>query len=357
MYSGKNKIDFCRRLGNDWQDLADYFDIPSDQRQQFEKGRECQAIWEWLANRNRLQELPEGLKFLKREDLFSIFDNAKSIPLLFYLPNRKPQKNKLKELINTYRAQYPDKKQRPLLCLIHGDENQYGNFIKCLLADFLLNDKAFSEYFCNGLFEIELLIEELNTVDQLHQEILEFLENKINAKPEKQAIAQKLAKEQRPIIIHARLLTKDLQDWQDDKKTIIDGFIEFWADWPKNVYAKHKLFLVFVSFSYERKNIFSVINWLRWKKTRKTTNSAIADQFENWNKSEKVLANILPKLESVKRVQACNWIRNYEDQIRMFCNDTYTLEHKVKALYQNRDAIPMEELARELENLLTNPNN
>ena len=289
--------------------------------------------------------------------------------ILFYLPDRKPQKDELRKAIEAYRVQYPDKKQRPLLCLIHGDENEYGNFVKCLLGNFLLNDNALSEYFRNGLFEIELLLEEFHTVDKLHQEILDSLvKNKINAKPEKKAIAHELAMKRCPIIIHVRLQSKDLEDWQDDDKTVLDGFIEFWADWPKKVYAQHQLFLVFLSFSYEgRKNNFSVVNWFRRKKSRKATNSALLNQFESLNKkfptiraffeSEKVHAKVLQKLDSVKRIQACNWIGNYEDQIRKFCNDTYALERQVKALYKNRDAIPMEELARELEILLNNPNN
>jgi hypothetical protein len=73
--------------------------------------------------------------------------------------------------------------------------------------------------------------------------------------------------------------------------------------------------------------------------------------------SKKVHAKVLQKLDSVKRKPACNWIGNYEDQIRKFCNDTYALEHKVKALYKNRDAIPMEELAEKLKFLLTKSNN
>jgi hypothetical protein len=71
-YSGKTKISLCKRLGDSWQDLADYFEIPC---QQFEQGRECRAIWKWLANRNRLQKLPEALKYIEREDLLEIFQS------------------------------------------------------------------------------------------------------------------------------------------------------------------------------------------------------------------------------------------------------------------------------------------
>jgi hypothetical protein len=275
VYSGKNKIIFCKRLGNDWQELADYLEISPYHRRQFQQGCESQDIWEWLEEKERLQELPEALKYIKREDLSPLFDKEKISPqaltrqqdwnsdedfnqfqlkafpkFLFFLPDRKPQKDELKKAIKDYRAQYSDKKQRPLLCLMHGDENEYGNFIKCLLKNFLPSDNGLSEHFRKGLFEIELLFEEFHTVDKLHQEILGILENKINAN-EKETIANKFAMERRPIIVHARLLTKDLEDWQDDQKTVLDGFIDFWADWPKKVYAQHQLFLVFLSVSYE----------------------------------------------------------------------------------------------------------
>jgi hypothetical protein len=68
-YSGKTKIEFCRRLQSDWRDLADYFDIPNDDRARFDKGREPHGVWEWLASRNRLQELPEALAYIDRPDI------------------------------------------------------------------------------------------------------------------------------------------------------------------------------------------------------------------------------------------------------------------------------------------------
>jgi hypothetical protein len=68
-YSGKTKIEFCRRLQSDWRDLADYFDIPSAVQASFHKGREPHSVWEWLSRRNRLQELPEALAYIDRPDI------------------------------------------------------------------------------------------------------------------------------------------------------------------------------------------------------------------------------------------------------------------------------------------------
>ena len=56
-------------MGNNWEDLADYFDIPLADRARFRPGRECQDIWEWLELRQRLGGLVDALRRISREDL------------------------------------------------------------------------------------------------------------------------------------------------------------------------------------------------------------------------------------------------------------------------------------------------
>jgi hypothetical protein len=68
-YSGKTKLAFCARLGNDWQRLADYLEIPPSDQARFERGNESHGIWVWLHNCGRLQELPAALEFIERPDL------------------------------------------------------------------------------------------------------------------------------------------------------------------------------------------------------------------------------------------------------------------------------------------------
>ncbi len=68
-YSGRSKIGLCGRMDDEWEDLADYYDIPLADRKLFRSGRECQEIWKWLENRKKLDSLPEGLKRIGREDL------------------------------------------------------------------------------------------------------------------------------------------------------------------------------------------------------------------------------------------------------------------------------------------------
>jgi len=61
-YDGKIKLAFCKRLGQEWQDLADYFDIPIDDRAAFRLGHEPREVWEWLDRRTRLDELAGALR-------------------------------------------------------------------------------------------------------------------------------------------------------------------------------------------------------------------------------------------------------------------------------------------------------
>ena len=68
-YSGKHKIAFCKRLGKNWQELADYFDISDSLRKQYAQGNEAREIWTWLVQTERLDELVAALKFIDRQDI------------------------------------------------------------------------------------------------------------------------------------------------------------------------------------------------------------------------------------------------------------------------------------------------
>jgi formylglycine-generating enzyme required for sulfatase activity len=69
MFTGRQKLAFAQRLGNDWQKLADYFEIPIGQRQSFTKGRGPEGVWEWLEARGRLPELLDALRYIDRADI------------------------------------------------------------------------------------------------------------------------------------------------------------------------------------------------------------------------------------------------------------------------------------------------
>jgi hypothetical protein len=75
-YSGKIKLAFCDRLGNDWRKLADYLEIAPADQSCFERGDEGRRIWVWLENRKRLTILPEALTFIGRQDLADVIQRV-----------------------------------------------------------------------------------------------------------------------------------------------------------------------------------------------------------------------------------------------------------------------------------------
>jgi hypothetical protein len=68
-YSGKQKIAFCKRLGKNWEELADYFDIPDSLRKQYPQGNEAREIWTWLVQTDKMNKLAEALEFIERQDI------------------------------------------------------------------------------------------------------------------------------------------------------------------------------------------------------------------------------------------------------------------------------------------------
>lgn len=75
-FSGKTKIALCKRLGNDWKHLADYFDIEPADQARFAEGDEGRDIWVWLEIRGRLGELPAALSGIGRVDLEQLFTST-----------------------------------------------------------------------------------------------------------------------------------------------------------------------------------------------------------------------------------------------------------------------------------------
>lgn len=68
-FSGKAKLQFTQRLGEDWRNLADWLEIPLNDQRGFSPGDEARAIWAWLEVRNQLRELPGALREIHRDDL------------------------------------------------------------------------------------------------------------------------------------------------------------------------------------------------------------------------------------------------------------------------------------------------
>jgi nucleoside phosphorylase len=77
---GEVRLQFNRRLGDDWRDLADFLGVPGHQIRSFNRGDEARDLWEWLNVRGRLGELPRALLAVGRADLADLLRQGATVP-------------------------------------------------------------------------------------------------------------------------------------------------------------------------------------------------------------------------------------------------------------------------------------
>jgi hypothetical protein len=75
-YPGQVKLAVIKRLTTDWIDLADYFEIDPSTRARFQLGDGPRRTWEYLDEREKLDELEDALRFINRHDLADELDAA-----------------------------------------------------------------------------------------------------------------------------------------------------------------------------------------------------------------------------------------------------------------------------------------
>jgi nucleoside phosphorylase len=73
---GRIKVEVCRELHYDWQDVADAVGVPSFEQRRFRTGDEPRALWEWLEDRGRLGELAAALDTIGRADVAALLRSA-----------------------------------------------------------------------------------------------------------------------------------------------------------------------------------------------------------------------------------------------------------------------------------------
>ncbi|MEI5519154.1 hypothetical protein WB401_39195 [Streptomyces brasiliscabiei] len=76
VFSGRVKVKVCHSLLDDWEDVADLFDVPPHHKARFRPGNEPRGLWEWLEARGKLAALPDMLTEIGRADLAQVMRSS-----------------------------------------------------------------------------------------------------------------------------------------------------------------------------------------------------------------------------------------------------------------------------------------
>lgn len=268
------------------------------------------------------------------------------VHFLPYLANRTAQKDSLRDALRRLNRLAP----RPIVCLIHGDENQAQDMFLERLKKYILpellgvpRELSITEYALSWP-------DRYNKVQSfpviLPRRIAEAVQLPDDVSLEE--LNGRLAAQMAPVMFSTFLLT---QDWERHGAEGLRSFLRFWQHWP--LLSPNQLMAVclFVTYQVKRESNFVA----RWRTQR--LNAEIAEEIEKLTREqlEGIVCCVPPRLEGIERGEAEHWARSTET--RTICPRDEMI-HGIRTIYEGWEkkersiAIPMEELAEELRKLL-----
>jgi len=288
----------------------------------------------------------------------------KSVPdgfdCLWYLPDRAEQKDRLCEAIQAHEKTTI---HQPLLCLIHGNEQEaHDKFKECVIDKELPRlNKLYRSDGNKGIWKIDSFSVNFKNISELQNEVLKKLvERMLYNYPDDQEqaiakIAKRLSEEGRPVILWIKIFTKYCQ-YQHG--LIEQGILDFWAKWPKTNKRNYRL-LVFLSFHYPDKNkmelnlkkLFNQFFQRRFTLTHEL--SQWEDDYPDWNqKNQSLRLVVLPELRPIDEAAVSLWLEN--DCPDYFSNTRIQAARlEMRKFYKKHPkGVPMATLAKKLKDIL-----
>jgi hypothetical protein len=291
---------------------------------------------------------PWGEDFLDSEEPLRIaynrafkFEIKKPGPprkLLPYLVNRLEQVSKLMETIEKH-----EKKQRPLVCLIHGEDCQMTDkFVECIAKQFLPNWTGN----CNNSQESLFFPCDFKNVAELHEKIKFGLSLKLAPTELDDGGVVKKIKElcrSSPVIFETNMTT---QNWNEAGGVeIILGFAKFWASLGNlcGQLPQSQLVLVCLRFTYEHEGEPSFFKFFK----KFSVNEKIRKTLATLQFPEGVSGVVLPELRNIEKKHVTDWAEYY-------LKNKYDekLKQRIRSLFKDHQTVAMEHLAPELKEML-----
>ena len=279
-----------------------------------------------------------------RSDKQQISSPRIKIPLILpYLNDRSDQRYELEEVLEECRDNLY---RQPLVCFVHGDEQEcHDRFVEKMQSYLLpeLLDPA-GNTGSVGLARIDWPDACWKTERRFRcfeRDLARKLTNKCDT--EVNFIVKSLNARKSPLLIYCSL---QVAGWQKNEGELINRWLRYWDDLPD--LAIDKKLVVALCIKYKNTADMSPAMKRKYDDLNDRARQFITDlKFENFDSMNGL---VFSELLSVNHTDIDDWIRNYAD---LYC-DPEDLENKVDELYKKFDSkpIPMRTLATELKKLM-----
>jgi len=283
--------------------------------------------------------------------------------LLPYLCDRAEQEALLLRAVHAWHAR--GRTKRPLVCFIHGDDDEALDMFKRRLHEVTLpsllaarateSEEPLYDPALGRLDDVFVplppcFIEPESPFEFLQAEVGVAVADNIYAAPG--AVADALSARNTPTLFHSNLASGD---WGGDGERIVDAFLRFWGSLP-DVRAGRALSFLFFKYSGVGAGVSAKLAELNTR----------AEEF--FNDLQKRFADyqgahvaVLPKLPPITQTEAETWVRSHKHFRKLcrnhplhFCNVERAVEEIERIYPDPLMRIPMEKLAPQLYAVVSN---
>ena len=281
-----------------------------------------------------------------------------SVPgeLLPFLVNREEQDCVVEGVIHSL----PPSPRRPVVCLVHGDEDDCPDMYVERLAKHSLGLMA--PDFCNAPIKKYPVIwpEHLPQLDDLHDRLARELHIQLNrgraarssrsrSRSERSRgggldlLNRKLARFPGPVILFTEVTTSDLADHGE---AAITRFLDFWEKWPD--LRPNQRLIVFLLIEYGTRSRLRFFN--PDSRINRRVENFITEEEKSVDLHENVHGELIPRLHDISKREVENWIAR--ELQPLYPHKVPSARKTVRLIFEKSSTLPLEDVAQKLSDIL-----
>jgi Domain of unknown function (DUF4062)/inactive STAND len=277
--------------------------------------------------------------------------NTPSIPdMLPYLCDRSDQEYELHALVHS-----ETRTDRPLLCLVHGEETEAHDKFLERLQRVMLPQLLPRQTERAGVRSYQLeWPSRFRTPQEMQSRLILSLSKEVldNVVGTCEMISARIGENLGPVVVHSHVIT---ENWQQERLRGLDAFIELWQGWP-DLAIGQKLF-VFLFIKYQGNKSFGPHKLRQYRRVNREIREALSQR--DFSCFGRVTTAVLTELKGPTLAETQDWARS--EEVGKFCDRqalvTATGEYYAQWARENPKIIPTriptEELAPRLREMIS----